>query len=371
MTCQGLPTEYYGFYALGSLTGAELAELQDHLNADCTRCRQELRLARGIWQGVALSAPDAVPSRALARRVAGSVQVAEPHGFRLAWWQPVAGLATLALACFGGWQMARITATPANVTLPVPVVQIAPVAAVGGESLASLERENQLLKQKVAALAIVPSVPPKSDDQAALLRQQQETLAATQQELVRQKELLAASERNAAEADKKYTAALAALPKAAASEDPRILAAAQARTQQLERDLAQYKSLLASARQKLEAPVQASILADPNLKVVRLRGTASGSDIEGHVLLSSGSQVLFYGSRLPALPAGRAYQLWLIRGSAPAIVSAGVFQPNAQRRATVRFDSATLTSGVTAIAVTDEPEAGSLTPTGHKLLIGS
>jgi len=177
-------------------------------------------------------------------------------------------------------------------------------------------------------------------------------------------------ERNAAEANRKYLSAVAPQPKPDVSEEQ--LVAVRARTQQLERDLAEYKALLAAARQRLEKPAQvASLLADPNLRLVRLRGTAKGSDAAGHVLLSSGSQAVFFASGLPALPPGRVYQLWLIRGSAPAVVSAGIFQPNAQNQASLKFESSVLTTGVTAVAVTDEPEKGSVLPTGHKLLIGS
>ena len=364
MVCEGLPAESYGFYILGSLTGTELVELQSHLDRNCVRCRSELAMAASIWYGVALAAPQMEPRRALRKRIMALVQ--NPDRFRLVWWQPVAALATLALAIFSGWQLASIRHEPAPVAQVVQPVAPAPVD--NSQALARLEQQNEALHQRLAATEkAAQPLPPAADNSAELA-----LLAATRQELARQKDLLAIAERNAAEADRKYVAATAPQPKPDVSEEQRLLGAAQTRTQQLERDLVQYKALLATARQRLESPSQAaSVLADPNLKLVRLRATVRGSDIEGHALLASGSQVIFYGSQLPALPAGRAYQLWLIRGTAPAIVSAGVFQPNAQNRAIVKFESSVLTSGVTAIAVTDEPESGSVSPTGHKLLIGS
>ena len=350
---------------LGSLTGPELAELQSHLDQNCARCRSELAMAKGIWHSLALASRQTEPSRMLRKRIIALVQT--PDRFRLAWWQPVAALATLALAVLSGWQLASIRREPAPVMQAVQ--PIAPAPQDNSQALARLEQENESLRQRIASTnnKAARPVPPAADHSA-----EQALLAATRQELAHQKDLLAIAERSAAEANRKYVAATAPQPKPDISEEQRQLVAAQTRTQQLERDLAQYKSLLTTARQRLESPAQAaSALADPNLKLVKLRGTVEGSDIEGHALLASGSQVIFYGSRLPALPSGRAYQLWLIRGTAPAIVSAGVFQPNAQNRATVRFESSALTSGVTAVVVTDEPEAGSVSPTGHKLLIGS
>jgi len=329
--CEGLPSETYGFYVLGTLEDPDREQLSSHLERSCAHCQTELTEARRMWHGVALAAPQVEPRRALRGRVIASVR--DPERFRSAWWHPVAALAALAIAVFVGTEIGA-----ARHVLP-PLVQILPAPGIH-----ALERENQALRTALAAAnrapaalpapAQRPPAPQAQDNSAALaeLSKQRDQLANVQQEL----------------------------------------AAAQTRAEQLERDLVQYKGLLTTARQRLESPnPAASLLADPNLKVVRLRGTTRDSSAEGHVLVAGGSQVMFYGSRLPSLPAGRTYQLWLIRASAPAIVSAGVFRPDARQRAMVQFNSAALTSGVTTIAITDEPEGGSPLPTGHKLLVGS
>ncbi len=368
MECNELQAESYGFYVLGALAGAELAELQAHLEAKCARCQSELAVARSVWYGVALAAPQVQPRAALRKRIVGLVRQTEL--FRLAWWQPVAALAALVLAVFAGY---RFHGEPAPVVSVAPVPP--PVAVESTQQLSELQRENRALKKRLAVPVTpktVPSAPPAVVRDTEELARQAALLADARQELARERELLAVAERNAAEANRKYLAAVAPQPKPDVSEEQRQLVAARARTQQLERDLAEYKALLATARQRLEAPLYtASLLADPNLRLVRLRGTAKGSETQGHVLLSSGSQVVFHASNLPALPPGRVYQLWLIRGSAPAVVSAGIFQPDARQQASLRFQNSALTTGVTAVAVTDEPEQGSVLPTGHKLLIGS
>ena len=379
MQCEGFAPELYSDYVLGTLDPSGLAEVDSHLNRDCVRCQSELRLSRSVWYGVALAAPAAEPRRGLRQRVINSVQSPEASGFRLLWWQPIVGLAAPALAVLAGWQIGGIRSSPP------PMVQVLPAPNSNGPELTALVRENQLLRDRLASTQMVPSVPvtprPTPDVAArtqqnsallAQLAQAHEQVSRAEQDLNAQKVLSARADRAREEAERKAQAAVAEakLAQPETTNLQRQLASAQGRAQQLERDVAEYKALLTTVRQRL-APLQtASLLADPNLRLVRLRGTAGASGAEGHALISN-SQVVFYGSQLPPLPAGRAYQLWLIRGSSPAIVSAGVFQPNTGRQATVQFSNAALTSGITTLAVTDEPEGGSAAPTGHKLLIGS
>jgi len=93
--------------------------------------------------------------------------------------------------------------------------------------------------------------------------------------------------------------------------------------------------------------------------------------MQGHALIAGDSQLVFFGSQLPALPAGRTYQLWVLRSKGPAIVSAGTFNPNGGRQAMLQFGERALLSNITALAITDEPAGGSVLPTGHKWMIGS
>ena len=369
MQCDGLANDIYSDYVLGTLAGPDLSELASHLDRDCTRCKSELSLTRKVWMGVAMAAPGVEPRRALRARVIASIQDPGWSEFRLVWWHAIAGLAALAVAVFAGSQFGFKT--------PQPVVQSVPA----GQPLSALVAENQVLRNQLAnaknpAITTAPVVIAPGHGNATILAQAAQLddakrqVAKAEQDLAQQKEMLAAAQHERDDLNHKYQAVLSQ-PRPDDSAVQRQLAAAQVRTQQLEHDVTEYKALLVKARERLSLPQTASILADPNLRLVRLRGTPRDSAIEGHALVASGSEVVFYGSQLPALPAGRAYQLWLIRGSAPAIVSAGVFQPDANRKAVVKFDSAGFTSGITTIAVTDEPETGSITPTGHKLLVGS
>jgi len=81
--------------------------------------------------------------------------------------------------------------------------------------------------------------------------------------------------------------------------------------------------------------------------------------------------VVFYASGLPNLAPGRSYQLWLLRGKNPAIVSGGVFRPNGAERLSLEFADPAVVGDIRGLAVTEEPEGGSRGPTGHKLLVGT
>jgi anti-sigma-K factor RskA len=142
------------------------------------------------------------------------------------------------------------------------------------------------------------------------------------------------------------------------------------RVQQLERENSDYRNVIDRQRRDIEQSLRfASLLTSPTLRLVKLQSTEKGAPAMGHAFVE-GSRVVFYASGLPALPAGRTYQLWLIRGKSPAIVSGGLFA-GGQQGAIVEFQDAQLVPNITALAVTDEPANGSPLPTGHKFLIGS
>ena len=77
----------------------------------------------------------------------------------------------------------------------------------------------------------------------------------------------------------------------------------------------------------------------------------------------------FVGHHLPAPKAGRTYQLWLVTPTAK--ISAGTFTPDAAGRAIVRASYVLPKDGLAAIAVTDEPSAGSAQPTTEPFLVAT
>ena len=76
---------------------------------------------------------------------------------------------------------------------------------------------------------------------------------------------------------------------------------------------------------------------------------------------------MFYASKLPAPPAGKDYQLWVIAGSTPK--SAGVFPVDDKGGAVHVLPEVPDPTGVNAFAVTLEPAGGLPQPSGPMVLL--
>jgi anti-sigma-K factor RskA len=77
---------------------------------------------------------------------------------------------------------------------------------------------------------------------------------------------------------------------------------------------------------------------------------------------------VFAASNLPALPAGRIYQIWLVAGGPP--VSAGLIAPDESGRSVGIFRTPVDVTGPVTVAVTIEPAGGVTAPTGAFYLTG-
>ncbi|MEP6732408.1 MAG: anti-sigma factor [bacterium] len=77
----------------------------------------------------------------------------------------------------------------------------------------------------------------------------------------------------------------------------------------------------------------------------------------------------FVAHNLAAPRAGRTYQLWLV--TAKDKLSAGTFTPDANGDAVVRKTYALAKDALSAVAVTDEPVAGSPQPTTTPIIVGT
>ena len=114
----------------------------------------------------------------------------------------------------------------------------------------------------------------------------------------------------------------------------------------------------------------------------RLVANLTGPQVAVMTLASSGTQApsarmfwdqsvnawTFVAHNLPKPKAGRTYQLWLV--TAKLKISAGTFMPGANGDAVVRATYALPKNALAAVAVTDEPEAGSLQPTTTPVIVG-
>jgi hypothetical protein len=107
-----------------------------------------------------------------------------------------------------------------------------------------------------------------------------------------------------------------------------------------------------------------SALLDPSATRIPLKTTLGHQVVAEVVTTASGSGFMF-NQGLPALPASRAYQLWALSGG--KAISAGVLGAHP---ATVAFTYGQA-SAAAGFALTVEPAAGSVTPTGSPVASGS
>ena len=78
---------------------------------------------------------------------------------------------------------------------------------------------------------------------------------------------------------------------------------------------------------------------------------------------------MFTASNLPAAPAGKTYQLWVL-SKQPAPISAGLFKPDPRGRVDALFETPLDLPQPIGMAVTIEPDGGVPSPTGEKYLLG-
>jgi anti-sigma-K factor RskA len=117
-----------------------------------------------------------------------------------------------------------------------------------------------------------------------------------------------------------------------------------------------------------EAQSSVAVLSAPDTARVELAGQTVAPQASGRVFWSRSRGLVFTASNLPALPAGRTYQLWVVTAQAP--VSAGLLKPDANGSVNAVFTVPGNIPSATAMAVTIEPEGGMPGPTGAMYLVG-
>src|SRR5262245_43130779 len=124
---------------------------------------------------------------------------------------------------------------------------------------------------------------------------------------------------------------------------------------------------IAEARESAQrAETVSAILAAPDLVRINLTGGAVDRSF-AQLLWGRTRGLVLSSSRLPPAPPQTTYQLWLLTSAAP--VSAGLFVPDADGRATLVVDGPPRVAGpVVGAQVTVEPSAGSQAPSNRLLL---
>jgi anti-sigma-K factor RskA len=111
------------------------------------------------------------------------------------------------------------------------------------------------------------------------------------------------------------------------------------------------------------------VLAAPDLVRIDLAGQPAAPGASGRALWSRQRGMVFTASRLPPLPAGQVYQVWVVTGPAP--VSAGLLTPDPSGGGITYYSTPVDIAPPTAVAVTIEPAGGLPAPTGAFYLMGT
>jgi anti-sigma-K factor RskA len=149
------------------------------------------------------------------------------------------------------------------------------------------------------------------------------------------------------------------------------LEAMNARVERAEADVVRIQRTLGEAQAQtrvLEA--RNSVLFAPDLLRVDLAGEGPAPGSKARAFMSRSSGVAFAADQLPALPADKVYQLWIVpQGAGP--VSAGLLTPDANGHASLFFPMPADVTAPQALAVTVEPAGGVPAPTGSRVLLGT
>lgn len=146
----------------------------------------------------------------------------------------------------------------------------------------------------------------------------------------------------------------------------------------IRRDTDELRQQIAGYRDQIEILQQASqeldnvkrLISDPSLRIVEMKGLQEAPEARGYVFVKPQSRQAFvYFWKMPALTAGRIYELWTIDNNQP--LKAGLFSVDRDGFGKVSVSSGIDLSGVDTWAVTSEPAGGVESPTGTIVIAGA
>lgn len=143
----------------------------------------------------------------------------------------------------------------------------------------------------------------------------------------------------------------------------------------LEQGLADANARAAAGEQRLvdvrttmvAAQSAVTILSASDVLRVDLAGQPAAPAASARAYVSGSRGILFTAVSLPALPAGRVYQLWVVTN---APVSVGLLAPDGAGSVNQIFDPPAVTARPKLVAVTVEPAGGLPKPTGQFQVLG-
>ena len=148
------------------------------------------------------------------------------------------------------------------------------------------------------------------------------------------------------------------------------LDAMNARVERAEAEVVRIQRTLGEAQEQTKL-LQAhnAVLFAPDMLRVDLAGQAVAPGSSARAFMSPHSGLAFAANQLPALPADKVYQLWVIPQGRPP-VSAGLLAPDPSGHASLFVRMPGDLPPAEVVAVTVEPAGGVPAPTGDMVLVG-
>jgi anti-sigma-K factor RskA len=111
-----------------------------------------------------------------------------------------------------------------------------------------------------------------------------------------------------------------------------------------------------------------AVLKSPQHSIITMTGLEPAPDAAGSIYWDHHENRWVVSAGLPAAPAGKVYQLWIV--TADAKISAGLIEPNPRGHGFVAVDLPANIGQIQAAAITLEPQGGSPQPTMPIYVLG-
>lgn len=347
--------ESLSLYALGTLEPESAREVESHLASGCPHCGTLLRQ----YQGTAAMLPHALtlkpPPAGLKARIMRAITGQDTQIDA-----PVAAPAAEAVP----------EPTPAKMSIPSPPPDMAqPRAASKVEwEPSQIRRRTASWRDRLAgqSLALAASLGGLLLGLSGYAYYLYAALEAEQAAYVEDRMALAKANLKTSDLEHQLEERQRALGKAT-SELNRAVQALGTTHELLARHQEQIEVLQASRPGKSTEEI-ARIFASSTARMASLSGTDMAKGAYAMVFVEPDThRGFFYANNLPALPAGKTYQLWVITDKP---VSAGVFSLDRGRKGRVMLQNMPEVGKIKQFAVSLEPAGGRPQPTGSIYLAG-
>ena len=123
--------------------------------------------------------------------------------------------------------------------------------------------------------------------------------------------------------------------------------------------------LLQGEVEDLQGRVQSLKSQPQGPQMIALGGVGTKQGARAELVTLEGDRTVLVAENMPAVPEGKTYQIWVIKGDTPQ--PSGLFEPRGDSVAAVVENPV---EGADTVAVTVEPEGGSKKPTTEPMLVG-